>query len=130
MATPGGLPDIVVSELAAADGDQTFEFRSGTASNLVTFYIKTSGGSSGFGPVYFDDLHLEITDSENLCNPSNPPNGDCNGDGLVNLIDIEPFVSVLLEPAASPYDPGCADLNCDGFTDGRDLQQFVEKLIS
>lgn len=119
----------VEDQLAATDGDLTFQFRSGAASNLVTFYIKTSGGSSGFGPVYFDDIHIETVDSVNRCNPTNPPNGDCNEDGLVNLADIEPFVAILLDPAGAPYDPQNADLNCDGFADGRDIQLFVDRLI-
>ena len=57
--------------LRAPDGNDTFAFRTGRTSDLITFFVKTSGGSSGenFGPVYFDDIYLEQTDALNLSNP-------------------------------------------------------------
>ena len=57
--------------LRAPDGNDTFAFRTGRTSDLITFFVKTSGGSSGenFGPVYFDDIYLEQTDALNLNNP-------------------------------------------------------------
>jgi hypothetical protein len=61
-------------KLSAPDGDESFDFRSGWNSNLFTFFVKTAGGGSGtnFGPVYFDDIHLELTNSLNLTNPTAP----------------------------------------------------------
>ncbi len=65
-------------KLSATDGDETFDFRSGDLRHLITFYMKTSGGSSGtnFGPVYVDDIYLETTAALNLGNPTIPePSG-------------------------------------------------------
>jgi hypothetical protein len=80
-------------KLAAADSDEIFDFRFGTNSNLITFYIKTAGGSSGvnFGPIYIDDIYLELSDTLNLSNPTGtvpPIPGDANRDGRVNLADF------------------------------------------
>lgn len=80
-------------KLAADDTDEVFDFRSGKNSNLITFYIKTAGGSSSsnFGPIYLDDIYLELNDTLNLSNPttSTPPiPGDANRDGRVNLTDF------------------------------------------
>ena len=59
------------NKLRAPGGNDTFAFRSGWSSDLFTFFVKTAGGSSGenFGPVYFDDIYLELTDAPNLNNP-------------------------------------------------------------
>lgn len=56
---------------AAPDGDVTFAFRSGRASDLVSYYLKSSGGGGGtnFGPVYIDDIHLGPADGLILVNP-------------------------------------------------------------
>jgi hypothetical protein len=61
-----------VDRLASPDGVENFEFRSGKTRDLLTFYIKTSGGGSGvnFGPVYFDDIYVGLTDSVDLTNPT------------------------------------------------------------
>jgi len=61
-------------------------------SDLKTFYIKTAGGASGvnFGPVYLDDICLELSHALNLSNPTAAPEpipGDANRDGCVNLAD-------------------------------------------
>lgn len=61
-------------KLSAPDGDETFDFRTGRNSDLFSFFIKTAGGGSGtnFGPVYFDDIHIELVNSLNLTNPTAP----------------------------------------------------------
>ncbi len=59
-----------------------------------------------------------------------PPAGDLNCDGLVNVDDIAPFINALIEPGAYT---GCnlnlADLNGDSAIDGRDISAFVAVLL-
>lgn len=61
------------------------------------------------------------------------PVGDLNCDGLVNFLDINPFVLALTNPAAyeNAY-PACslcnADIDLDGFVDFRDINPFVRLL--
>lgn len=56
--------------------------------------------------------------------------GDMNCDGFVNLLDVDPFVQALLDPAgyAATY-PYCTvqrgDLNADAETDSDDVQGFI-----
>lgn len=56
--------------------------------------------------------------------------GDLNCDGLVNVLDIQPFILAVIDPAthALLY-PECpqirADINGDGQIDGRDVKPFV-----
>lgn len=111
-------------KLAAGDGDETFEFRTGQSHSMVTFYIKTSGGSSGFGPVYFDDIYLETTDASNLCNPAGPPLGDCDGNGSFELAEAVVAGACLLGPAS--LDPGCVcyDSDCDADVDLHDMARL------
>ncbi|MBN2446648.1 MAG: hypothetical protein JXO22_07980 [Phycisphaerae bacterium] len=117
-------------KLAASDLDETFEFRTGSTSALQTFYIKTSGGSSGFGPVYFDDVYLETTSALNLYNPTVLLPGDCNCDGVADVFDIDAFVMAIISPLdyEATY-PNCtivnADCNGDGATDVFDIDAFV-----
>ncbi len=59
--------------------------------------------------------------------------GDLNCDGVINGLDIHPFVLALTDPSAyvTAY-PGCevmlADLNGDGFVDEFDIGPFVALL--
>ena len=50
--------------------------------------------------------------------------GDVNGDGIVNLLDIQPFVEALTTGAFVPP----ADINLDGVVNLLDVQPFVELL--
>jgi hypothetical protein len=70
---PGASAD-ADDRLVATDGDDTFDFRSGRNSDLFTFFVKTAGGGSGvnFGPVYLDDVYLELENRLNLANPTAP----------------------------------------------------------
>ncbi len=122
-------------KLAAADEGDTFEFRTGSASALLTFYIKTSGGSSGFGPIYFDDIYVETTSTLNLANPTAFAVGDVNCDGWVNNGDIDAFVFALSYPEQYPVEyPDCdimlGDINGDGFVNNGDIDAFVGLLSS
>lgn len=59
--------------------------------------------------------------------------GDLNCDGAIDALDIEPFITALLDPAAySAAHPACdrrlADVNEDGSVDAFDIQPFVEIL--
>ena len=50
--------------------------------------------------------------------------------GDVNLNDVGPFVSALLDPATATADEYCAaDANEDGQLNGQDLQGFVNRLL-
>lgn len=57
----------------SSDGQTVFLFRSIAGGDLVTFFIKTGGGSGLAGPLFIDDIYLEDTDSTNLDNPCSPP---------------------------------------------------------
>jgi hypothetical protein len=56
--------------------------------------------------------------------------GDLNCDGVVDVLDVDPFVLALVDPAgyAAEY-PACdinlADMNGDGLANGGDIQPFV-----
>ena len=52
--------------------------------------------------------------------------GDINGDGEVNLLDVQPFVDALTEGLFVP----AADINKDGEVNLLDVQPFVELLTS
>lgn len=62
-----------------------------------------------------------------------PRRGDLNCDGLVNVLDVPPFVLALIDPAgyATAY-PTCdltlGDLNLDGSTNGLDIVPFVDAI--
>ncbi len=52
--------------------------------------------------------------------------GDVNCDGVVNLLDVGPFVDVIT--GGGPYNVK-ADVNCDGVNDLLDVQPFVALLV-
>ncbi|MCK6486607.1 MAG: hypothetical protein HUU22_15430 [Phycisphaerae bacterium] len=52
--------------------------------------------------------------------------GDINGDGQVDVLDVSPLASVLIDPAGAEPEARCAaDLNGDGNPDGDDIGPFV-----
>ena len=53
-----------------------------------------------------------------------PGPGDVNCDGMINLLDIEPFVDLL---STGGFDPK-ADINQDGFVNLLDIEGFVALL--
>lgn len=116
-----------VDKLQAQDGDETFAFRTGQSRDLFTFFIKTAGGGSGtnFGPVYFDDIYLELSNTLNLTNPINldePIPGDADFNGCVDLFDF----SVLAMSWFLPPDSGTLwqDGNFD-YNDAVDMADLI-----
>lgn len=108
--------------LSAPDGHATFVFRSGSNSDLLTFYLKTSGGASdpNDGPIYLDDICVEAGPSLNLTNPAIdacPP--DTNDDGTLDFFDVLLFLNQF----AAGEELG--DFNDDGLFDFFDVQEFL-----
>lgn len=54
---------------------------------------------------------------------------DCNGDGRVDLDDVDCFVAVLLGQDADPYRVVRCDANGDGSADGLDVRPFVNNVL-
>ena len=50
--------------------------------------------------------------------------GDINSDGLINFLDIQPFIEAL----SSPTYRIVADINCDGAVNFFDIQPFIDLL--
>lgn len=120
---PGGCAT-AGDKLAAAGLDETFDFRVGNNNAMQSFYIKTSGGSSGFGPTYFDDLYLETTPSVALHNPLTFVAGDCDCDGVVSLADFAALPACLLGPDAPALECACLQFDGDADVDLHDVRGF------
>lgn len=76
-----GFQPATAADRLDADGQTAFLFRDGTAGNLVTFYIKTGGGSGLVGPFYLDDLYIDDTAALNFSNPASQPGAVDGGPG-------------------------------------------------
>jgi hypothetical protein len=109
-----------VSDRLEAGGQTWFQFRSGAAANLRTFFIKTGGGSGPSGPLYLDDIYLENTHFLNFQNPSGGTcPADVDGSGAVDLPD---FLEVL---AAWDQSGVPADVNGDTVVDVLDFLEVL-----
>ena len=51
--------------------------------------------------------------------------GDVNLDGIINFLDISPFILALSSPGGAPAE---ADCNCDGIVNFLDIAPFINKL--
>ena len=65
-----------------------------------------------------DRLNAQLRDSTSWCEPFL---GDVNLDGVVNLLDIEPFIQLITNSAFQAE----ADINQDGTVDLLDVEGFV-----
>jgi hypothetical protein len=123
-----GQDAVAGDQLFAPDGDDIFEFRAGGNGDLFQFYVKTAGGGSSqnFGPVYFDDIYLELTDALNLSNPV--PACDFDGDVDVDVDDVNLLLAVgdlTSGVIAVVGENDGFDLTMDGLIDGQDLDQWL-----
>jgi uncharacterized protein (TIGR03790 family) len=55
--------------------------------------------------------------------------GDVNLDGVVNSLDIEPFIAVLTGTDTDPLHIAAADVNQDGAVNSLDIEPFIELLL-
>jgi hypothetical protein len=58
------------------------------------------------------------------------PRGDLNGDGTIDMADVELFVAVLLGLDSDECHESASDLNLSGTVDGADIQPFVNLLLA
>lgn len=108
--------------LSAPDGHASFGFRSGLNADLMTFYVKTSGGASdpNDGPIYLDDISVEESATINLANPAiNACPPDLNDDGTLDFFDALLFLNQFAAGEES------GDFNDDGSFDFFDVQAFL-----
>jgi len=91
-----------------------------------TYYIRLSANfDSPFEPAG-PEFELTIEEPASGCTP-----GDADGSSAVDIDDIAPFVTVVLDPSSATEDQQCtADVNEDDSIDGRDLQAFLNVLLA
>ena len=107
--------------------EDVFEFRTGGLYNLVSFFIKTGGGSSGnYGPIYFDDIYIENTNAVSLSNPLCAEK-DMSGDCILNFIDFSIFADYWLVHGCGEC--GGADFTGEGDVTIEDLGEFAAKWL-
>lgn len=112
---------------------QTYNL-SATADHQAAVYIRWGMGPTDAGTTYpgwnIDDVQVWGV-VHNSCTGVSP--GDMNGDSAVNGLDVQRFVTVMLEPyvPAVQFAEFCAaDLNGDGFLTPADVDAFVQALLN
>ena len=100
--------------------------------NELTFTVVPNGTSARIGIDRDEDGFFDRDEIDQCSNPADSnsipnPNlflGDVNGDGVVNLLDVEPFVNALSNGIYIEN----ADVNCDGAVNLLDVQPFIDIL--
>ncbi|MBQ0068435.1 MAG: hypothetical protein KBT09_01580, partial [Bacteroidales bacterium] len=64
-----------------------------------------------------------------LKKPSTKP-GDVNGDGTVDIADVNSLVSIILEQKTAADFPGKADINGDGNVDIADINAIIAIILA
>lgn len=105
------------------------------AGSELTWTVVPLGTQTRIGIDRDLDGYFDRDELDNCSDPADPASvptlrGDVNADGVVNLDDIDPFVTGLTHPELDPYEPLRADLNCDDQADGLDIQKFVARLLT
>jgi len=115
--------DATVADQLDIDGQTVFDYRDGSAGNLLNFFIKTGGGSGPSGPLFIDDIYLENSDALNLENPAGEPTcvADANDDGVTDQADLGILLSAFGSSEGDPgYNPA-VDYDADGMVGQTDL---------
>ncbi len=102
---------------AGANGATTFLDNPGGAFFTPIFGTRTINANILDLPTPYTGMAIRITEDSVL-------KGDLNGDGLVNLLDVSPFVDAI---ASSEFVPA-ADVNCDGEVNLLDVEPFIALL--
>jgi 6-phosphogluconolactonase (cycloisomerase 2 family) len=114
---------LVTDESSAIDG----------ITGLYCFLINPDGSFTAVAPIYSTN-GVRPEAIEVWSPPQNPP-ADMNCDGVVNSLDIEPFVLALTDPDAYALQyPDCdidnADVNGDGAVNTLDIEVFVDCILN
>lgn len=104
-----------------AVGDHDLHYNPGLGFGLCYgIWCETQDG----GGVMYDVNFVMTGSPDGGCDPCDT---DC--DGAVSAFDIEPFVDLLVNPAATPCAPCAGDANGDGRVDAFDIEPFVTCLV-
>ena len=123
--------------LAVADtawSQQTYNI-SAVADNQPTVYIRwtmgpTTSSATNYPGWNIDDVEIWGV-MHNTC--EGVVEGDVNGDGLANGLDVQPFVQMLMDPYGQgvTFAAFCAaDMNADGFMTTDDVAGFVQAILN
>ena len=113
--------------LASFDPDTSFSIEIVDATSIsgfsfATFSVDSSQFANSFGGSFF----VSNSGSSLMLNYTPISLGDLNGDGEINLLDVEPFVAALSGGGFVPE----ADINQDGVVNLLDIQPFITLLTS
>ena len=105
---------------------------SATADNQQTVYIRWTMGTTDGSLTYcgwnIDDVRITGIQAD-PCN--GVLRGDVSGEGLINGRDIQPFVTVVLNPVGATQAQRCAaDVNISGTVTTGDIAPFVTLLLT
>ncbi|MDE6340169.1 MAG: Ig-like domain-containing protein, partial [Muribaculaceae bacterium] len=77
-------------------------------------------------------LFMDSPVFEVLVNPTSQPaqEGDLNGDGVINSVDLMFLIRHIAEPANSTLDTKTVDLNSDGKVDSVDLMHHIKMIVN
>lgn len=97
-----------------------------TASALSTLYVPTGSKELyAAAPQWCDFMMIEEVDF-----PADGPDGDTNGDGVVDASDIAYVIDSLLGFGHEVFNPDEADLNGDGVVDATDISLIIHRILN
>lgn len=132
ITLPAGLSYLIgiTPELNFAANGQEFFLDAGAAGG--TTFLNNPGGAF-FDPIFGDEtINANILDlptpytgmAIRFTADADVLKGDVNGDGLINLLDVAPFVDAIANGTLIPE----ADVNCDGAVNLLDVDPFIALL--
>ena len=92
-----------------------------------TFRISQTAGNKN-SPVYVDDLTFYYSGEEGGPNMHEP--GDVNGDGEVNIADVNAVINIILTGNGSPESIQYADVNEDGEVNIADVNMLIAMILN
>jgi hypothetical protein len=120
MLTAAGMPEPQASELLAATA----------AASLVRDQVPAAATAAPDVAFASPVTLTEWKFTGGCCFSPTHPKGDMNFDGVVNGLDVDPFVETLLSGSTELAELYAADTNGDCVVNGLDVDPFLALLMS
>ncbi len=100
----------------------------GGSHRIAALDLFAAGSPNGSSGVFFDDFKL-VEDGDPCPGGCGFAAADMDCNGVIDALDIEPFICLLFDPNCVPCSTCAGDVNGDGTVNAEDIEPFINILF-